>query len=123
MEAQTFNLTLNIEPIPAARPRVSRWGTYYPESYKNFLKEAPLSIPPGFKVPEGLYKVSIKFFCKKPKKVTLRTPKGDIDNYAKGVLDVLTHSKVWDDDKGVYALFAEKTYDDNPRIEIEICVI
>ena len=32
-------LKFNINPVPAARPRVSRWSTYYPKKYTQFKKD------------------------------------------------------------------------------------
>ena len=32
-------MTFNISPVPAARPRVSRWSTYYPKKYTQFRKD------------------------------------------------------------------------------------
>ena len=31
-----FNITINEIPIPASRPRVTRWNTYYNEPYKSY---------------------------------------------------------------------------------------
>ena len=35
----TLSLTFNINPVPASRPRVTRWGTFYGKKYKEFKKE------------------------------------------------------------------------------------
>ena len=45
--------------------------------------------------------------------------RGDVDNYIKLILDVL-HDVVYDDDKNVIGITAEKYYSTEPRIELNI---
>jgi Holliday junction resolvase RusA-like endonuclease len=54
--------------------------------------------------------VSIRFLVKKPKTSKLSTPKGDVDNYAKGALDLLQVGGVLKDDKYVTKLLVEKQF-------------
>jgi len=113
--------------VPAARPRVSKWGTYYPKTYANWLKVAKEQLKrvrggdvrPG---PNGLV-VALRFLIERARTSKLVIPTGDIDNYAKGALDVLTHNKVWTDDALVTKLVAEKRFTlpgETPGVEIEI---
>ena len=35
----TKHFTFNIPPVPASRPRVTRWGTYYAKKYTDYQSE------------------------------------------------------------------------------------
>lgn len=104
------------QPVPAARPRVSKWGTYYPKTYAAWLKTAKETLrladesrDPGspWEVPVV---VRIDVVIEKAKSSKLAVPVGDVDNYAKGVLDALTHNNVWTDDKLVVDLRVTKRF-------------
>ena len=113
-----LSLRLQVNPVPASRPRVSRFGTYYGKRHQAFrssatallsemrergdLPEPPLS---------GRLKVQVIFHVKKPKHTTLKTPRGDIDNYCKILLDCC-NKVVWGDDIQVVLMFAAKAFTD-----------
>lgn len=100
-----------IDPVPASRPRVTRWGTYHLKTYKNWLEAAGTYLKTtGAKIPEGRLHVALEFVCRKPKTTKLVTPKGDIDNYAKAPLDAITHADIWPDDKWIVSLYATKRF-------------
>jgi len=69
---------------------------------------------------EGLIKVSIDIYSKKPKEPSyLRPTKKDIDNMVKAVLDGL-NGKAFEDDRYICELHATKHYSNDPRIEVVI---
>lgn len=85
---------------------------YYPASYKKWRAEFLEKLPEeggttGFTVPVHVF---VTFVCTKPRTTKLLTPKGDIDNYIKSVLDALTDAAVWDDDKLVETIHATKRF-------------
>lgn len=91
-------LKLPIAPVPASRPRVTRWGTYYLKKYKAYREEAEKVIP-NFEHPlQGALTVSATFFCHRPKTTKRFYPRGDIDNFEKAVFDALTQKGFWEDD-------------------------
>ena len=117
-------LKLLVDPVPASRPRFVQRGrytsTYYAGRYKDFLQvSGPAALAQALEDAGSLdmsipideeVRVSIVFFVKKPKTSKLSTPKGDVDNYAKGTLDLLQAGGVLKDDKYVTKLLVEKTF-------------
>lgn len=116
----------NINPVPASRPRVSRWSTYYPKKYTKFKKDmealtSELETTPS----EKLVSVELEFgimipksWSKKKKEElnnTYCSNNSDIDNYIKAILDSL-NGIVYIDDKQVVELFAKKIYSEEGYI-------
>tara|TARA_R110002012_G_scaffold38935_12_gene108081 strand:+ start:17 stop:400 length:384 start_codon:yes stop_codon:yes gene_type:complete len=109
-------LILPLNPVPASRPRVSKWGTYYAKTYNRFRKQAEHVVPVAI-MEQGLegcpltgpLSVDLKFFVRKPKKTALQYPKPDIDNFYKAVLDSL-NGKLFVDDQQVIQLTGSKTW-------------
>lgn len=118
-----MKLVLKVKPVPASRPRISRRGfAYYGKTYEAFRNEMRAALKKARK-PQGCpllgpLAVKVRFFCIKPKKVTMRWPKGDLDNYVKAILDSL-NGWAWEDDSQIIWLEADKQYSDSPRLEIE----
>jgi Holliday junction resolvase RusA-like endonuclease len=111
---------LALEPVPTARPRVGRWGTYYPPTTKAWKEKADELLPSIPFVFDGLVKVVLVFNCTKPRTGKLRTPRGDVDNYAKGMLDAITKKGWWTDDTLVQELQVAKHYNTPPGVHILI---
>ena len=118
---KNWRIFIPILPVPASRPRVCRWGTYYGKRYTEFRKiadtllqavEWPRVFPLG-----GLLAVSVTFTVPRPKTTKRLSPRGDVDNYFK-TLDSL-NGTVWkDDDQIVWAIMV-KDYGE-PAIHLEI---
>jgi len=116
----------NINPVPASRPRVSRWSTYYPKKYTKFKKDmealtSELETTPSKK----LVSVELEFGIMIPKSWSKKkreelnntycSNNSDIDNYIKAILDSL-NGIVYIDDKQVVELFAKKIYSEEGYI-------
>jgi Holliday junction resolvase RusA-like endonuclease len=102
------------DPIPAARPKVSRWGTYYPKTYRAFRTAMELVVRKLFAGRQpmvGPLVVILNVFVRKPKTSKLLYPIGDVDNYAKAYLDSL-NGHAWHDDKQVISLTVTKDFTD-----------
>ena len=123
----------DINPVPAARPRVSRWSTYYPKKYTQFKKDmnaltSELDIVPF----EGLLSVDIGFFIGMPnswskkKKQSLDARycdnNADVDNYLKAILDSL-NEVVYVDDRQIVEISARKIYSSKPCIKCKFKII
>ena len=116
-------IVLPVEPVPASRPRVSKWGTYYGKRYTQFRKDAKAALDElslGDPL-TGLLSVHLEFYCKRPKTTKRDRPRGDVDNYCKGILDSC-NGVVFEDDDQIIKLSAKKFYEDKdgPRIIITI---
>jgi len=130
-----FILTLRVKPVPASRPRVTKWGTYYLKTYKEYKDKAHAAIPvchmPAL---DGELRATIEFVCHKPKSTKLVSPRGDIDNHIKAIFDVLVGQpstakqkcklKGWiEDDQQFSYVLAEQRYakpDEEPHTRIEV---
>jgi len=121
--ASISKFTLPIEPVPASRPRVTKWGVYYGKNYTRFRKEAKQAlaqIDTGNPV-EGLISVHCAFYCKRPKTTKRDTPRADTDNLMKAILDAC-NGVLWGDDDQIVKLSGRKEFEDadGPRIIITI---
>ena len=116
----------NINPVPASRPRVSRWSTYYPKKYTKFKKDMEALTSVMETTPsEKLVSVELEFGIMIPKSWSKKkreelnntycSNNSDIDNYIKAILDSL-NGIVYIDDKQVVELFAKKIYSEEGYI-------
>ncbi len=115
----------DINPVPASRPRVSRYGTYYLPTYRKFKAEMQQIVNNdrgSFSKTKGPLAVTVVCRVRKPKTTELLHPRGDVDNYAKAVLDSL-NDVLWDDDDQIVQLTCFKEFckdDQNPQIFVEV---
>lgn len=113
--------------MPASRPRVTRYGTYYAKNYKTWRELAGEWIGPGdlhlaATVPLLVVVCSV---ATKPKTGKKLWPRGDVDNHAKGPLDAITKphyapkrkrgaepfdNGYWHDDEQIVTLLSTKRY-------------
>lgn len=107
---QSSELRVELAPVPASRPRVSKWGTYYTGTYKQWIKDADATIPEADVALEGNLSVTLDLVAAKPPTTKRANPRGDIDNYIKAVLDALTKKGYWNDDDQIIHLYAHKRW-------------
>ena len=107
---------LPTNPVPASRPRVTRWGAYYGKRHtacrsktKALLAEMRGNETLPFELLSGRLVVWVVFQVERPKTSKLVTPRGDIDNYAKLVFDCCT-KYVWEDDAQIDIMSARKVW-------------
>ena len=131
----TINLTFNISPVPASRPRVTRWGTFYGKKYKEFKREMGMLLIESDKTSEvnpvlwieGLISADMTFFVPMAKswsnkKKSLNNGQfcdnnADLDNYEKAILDSL-NGIYFKDDRQIVSQKSQKIWADKGKIKI-----
>ena len=104
-----------VKPVPASRPRISKYGSYYTKTYKDFRAEAYRFLktikdkyPP---CPDSTFSVEIEFICYKPQRPSNSYPRGDVDNYLKGIIDSMVYCNMFfEDDIQITKMVGIKRY-------------
>jgi len=114
----------DINPVPASRPRVSKWGTYYGKTYKAFRAAFAAEVEEFRKDFRPLLadklKVKAVFNVVRPKTTKLVHPRGDIDNYLKALFDSCNEF-TWRDDIQIAEVWAHKQWsEDEGYITLDI---
>ena len=122
----TIQLVFDIAPLPKERPRFSTRGgqvrTYTPSktvAFESFIARSAKAQLLKLKPITGLISASLFFEFKRPKRTKLLTPKKDIDNLCKSVLDAL-NGVLFVDDTQVVDLLANKKWSDRDRITLVV---
>jgi len=118
-----ISIKLDIKGVPSPRPRVLKSGiTYMPKKYvihKQLIASKLRGFKPFKNVP---LEVELSFFFKPSKTASKNkypVPKGDVDQYAKSVLDAM-ESVLYENDTLVEKLTVTKKYADVDCIVISI---
>lgn len=126
--ASMLSLVIGGEPVPASRPRVTRFGTYYGKNYTKWMKDSWHYVSSLDSLPtDRPIIVMLEAVVTKPRTSKLSHPRADVDNYAKGPLDLITKAAketgrgVWEDDRqivfmGISKRFAEPGEDPGFKI-------
>lgn len=102
-------------PSPASRPRVTRFGAYYTKPYAEWMAACQKQLAEQIDgrgllaLADGIW-CAVEIICRKPPTGKLKIPRGDVDNYVKGVLDGGTKAGVWGDDVAIEFLLVTKRY-------------
>lgn len=125
-----ISLSIPHNPVPASRPRVSKWGTYYGKNYQKWRKAADQSLS---EVPftgqpfEGPVSVITEVVTSRPKTTQRTYPRGDNDNFEKAAWDAITQARrFWIDDDQIVFNATAKRYsgpDEAPATRIYISAI
>ena len=122
---------INTTPVSKQRPRLGKGGCVYtPSKTKVFENIVALSYGNRPSFNDKYIRIRLKFKFEVPKSYSkkkrlealegkIRPTKGDVDNYAKAVLDGL-NGVAFKDDRYIYAMETEKIYDIESGIEVVI---
>jgi len=124
-----YNINVNITPVPASRPRVTRYGVYYGKNHTQYVKDVTKQ---GFKcTPDkpktaltGLVSVNTVYCLPLPKSMSRkrRLEKDgqfcekhvDLDNLTKLVWDcILVDGGIIEDDSQIVEMSAKKIWTNN----------
>jgi Holliday junction resolvase RusA-like endonuclease len=130
-----MKVTFHVTPVPASRPCVSKWSTYYKGPYKRYMDAMKIAVSDIHITPfEGNVYAKVDFFVpmapswlksKKEEKLGKFCDNNkDIDNYCKAILDAL-NGKYYIDDNQIVMIRARMywTGSDNGRTECEFLPI
>ena len=111
-------LQLEQNPVPASRPRVTKWGVFYGKKYTEYRKNIHVPIAQAIKEvkAEGILPLNSSlliaqiFEVQRPKTTKLDYPNPDLDNYNKALWDALQTHGVIEDDKRILASIETKRW-------------
>lgn len=109
--------TFQGSPTAMGRPRLGKFGTYTPPKSQAYMKSQIQALQGAIQHPiTGPVKVSVTFVHKRPQYLLKKkspesrlwkTTKPDVDNLLKMVLDIMTYSRMWNDDNQVVKVVCE----------------
>ena len=125
-------ININIQPVPASRPRVTRWGTYYTKKYTQFRNDLreELNKLTFNKIGAGIpIKFTVTFNMGFPKSYSKKKRiellennhhviRPDLDNLIKGLLDGL-NGIAFEDDSQIIELNIKKQWSIVPSIKFK----
>lgn len=106
-----------LHPLPCPRPRLGRFGAYYPATYNAWKRKANRVIRgvidgiPDHRPLDVPVSVWLLFAVPRPRTTKLVIPKPDIDNYMKSIFDAC-NGLIWTDDALVRSVTASKQWAD-----------
>lgn len=111
-------LQLHQNPVPASRPRVTKWGVYYGKKYTEYRKGNALTVENAIREvqAEGILPLDSTllivqlFEVSEPRTTKLEYPHPDLDNLNKALWDALQKHGVIADDKKVLASMEMKRW-------------
>ena len=104
-----------ISPVPASRPRVTRFRTYYPKKYADYRRQVAewsvcLDNREDIQALAGQPLLIMGVFVvERPKSTKLEFPMPDVDNYGKALFDSL-NGRVWRDDRDIVQTILAKMW-------------
>lgn len=111
--AALLTLTLPGKPVSASRPRVTKTGhAFIAKPYREWIALHSPSVKQLDTVPtDRPIALLIETVTERPKTTKFTTPMGDVDNFAKGPMDLLTKlGKAWVDDRQIVFLASTKRW-------------
>lgn len=132
------------DPVPASRPRVTRYGTYNSKRYEAYKQKCALVLQSAYRqrIPIGMaVAISIEVVIPRPKSrprsglvsmywnpdddypAPIGGVWGDIDNYIKAILDAAQLGGVIRNDSQVVEVSATKMAGEIPGIYVQVSIV
>ena len=119
-----------VPPVPAARPKVTRWSVFYGKKYTQYREDMNMATANICFTPfEGNLYAQIDFFIQIPKSWSKKKKiskqgtycdnNADIDNYCKSILDSL-NGVYYKDDSQIVMIKARMFWSNTARTEVQI---
>jgi Holliday junction resolvase RusA-like endonuclease len=127
MDINSF--TIEGKPVPASRPKVARFGVYYPKSHTQREQYLNSVLPTFLGNQSALDEpVEVRILSVIPpyKTSDYPTARCDVDNLSKLPMDCMTKASFWTDDSLVVALTSLKRFarpGEDPHTKIRIIKI
>lgn len=124
---ELIRVTLDLDPVPKGRPRVTRAGHVYTPA-ATAIYERSIGLLVAHMTPlDGPLAVEVLFVCRRPKATKgtarqLKTTKPDADNLLKSLLDGL-NGRLFHDDAQIVDVRAVKIIagaDEAPHVELKV---
>lgn len=119
-----FHIHLPLNPVPASRPRVTRWGVHYGKRHEAFRSQAKALLEDmrdSGTLPSplmgGRLIAWVHFQVQRPKVTKLELPRGDVDNYAKLLFDCCSKF-IYEDDVQIEVMSVKKSFADEGSIDL-----
>lgn len=97
-----MTITVPTKPVPASRPRVTKWGTYYSKTYKMWMAIAEDLVPESSHAPVAVPVVAdVLVAIPRSRTSKLVVPVGDGDNFEKAIYDLVQKKGYLEDDKWI----------------------
>lgn len=119
----SFSLVFPVSPVACPRPRVTRFGVYYPKTYKVYKTKIVSHIRSlgvyGSALPYKALEVKYVFVLPRPKRLMrrkdydgriLHTKKPDLDNLIKAINDSMQEAGLFADDSLICLSSSAKYY-------------
>ena len=129
-----YKIKVPINPVPASRPRVTRWSTFYSKKYTSFRTELDKwkdnNNMDSYIPLKSILRCVIELNIEMPKSYSIKKKKSldgnycannsDLDNYAKAILDGF-NEVLYNDDKQIVELIITKkwSYEGNFVLKVE----
>ena len=129
-----MNISIPLPPVPASRPRVTRWATFYGKKYTDYKKnlydflitEYPrfTTIEDAISIKKLVFRIKMPKSWSKKKKALMNGEKHivkpDLDNLEKALFDGLNGTIIKDDSQIWESFYRSKIWDYEGSTEIEL---